>query len=107
MSTRWLQESFGARRTTLVMESISSSDLKVGGDDHEPFLRAGVDSLDLIQLSGYPYWHRADDTADKISPQRHEGRWRRCNREPASNEQYLQARAANYSQLICLPTRNA
>jgi len=41
----------------------------VGGDDHEPFLRAGIDSLDLIQLSGYPFWHRADDTADKISPQ--------------------------------------
>lgn len=41
----------------------------VGGDDHEPFLRAGVDSVDLIQLDGYPYWHKVDDTLDKISPQ--------------------------------------
>jgi glutaminyl-peptide cyclotransferase len=41
----------------------------VGGDDHEPFLRAGIDSLDLIQLSSYQYWHRADDTIDKVSAQ--------------------------------------
>ena len=41
----------------------------VGGDDHEPFLDAGIDSLDLIQLNSYPYWHRADDTADKVSGQ--------------------------------------
>ena len=41
----------------------------MGSDDHEPFLRAGIDSLDLIQLSGYPYWHKADDTLDKVSAQ--------------------------------------
>jgi hypothetical protein len=41
----------------------------VGGDDHEPFLRAGIDSLDLIQLASYPYWHKADDTLDKVSGQ--------------------------------------
>lgn len=40
----------------------------VGGDDHEPFLRAGVDSVDIIQLTTYPYWHTAEDTLDKISP---------------------------------------
>jgi Zn-dependent M28 family amino/carboxypeptidase len=39
----------------------------VGGDDHEPFLRAGIDSLDLIQLGSYPYWHKANDTLDKVS----------------------------------------
>ena len=41
----------------------------VGGDDHEPFLRAGIDSVDIIQLNGYPYWHKADDTLDKVSAQ--------------------------------------
>jgi glutaminyl-peptide cyclotransferase len=41
----------------------------VGGDDHEPFLQAGVDAVDLIQLSSYPHWHKADDTIDKVSPQ--------------------------------------
>lgn len=37
-------------------------------DDHVPFLRAGVPVVDLIQLSGYPHWHTAGDTLDKISP---------------------------------------
>ena len=29
---------------------------------------AGVPVVDLIQLSGYPHWHTAEDTLDKISP---------------------------------------
>jgi len=37
--------------------------------NHAPFLKAGVASLDLIQLTTYPYWHKADDTADKVSAQ--------------------------------------
>src|SRR5205085_6193236 len=41
----------------------------VGGDDHEPFMRAGIQSLDIIQLSTYEPWHTPDDTLDKISPQ--------------------------------------
>jgi glutaminyl-peptide cyclotransferase len=40
----------------------------VGGDDHEPFLRANIKSLDIIQLNSYPYWHTPEDTLDKISP---------------------------------------
>jgi len=40
----------------------------VGGDDHEPFLRAGIPAVDIIHL-GYNYWHRAEDTLDKVSPQ--------------------------------------
>jgi len=44
----------------------------VGGDDHEPFLKAGIDSLDIIQLSSYrsgsvDYWHTPEDSLDKIS----------------------------------------
>ncbi|HSQ23444.1 MAG TPA: M28 family metallopeptidase [Pyrinomonadaceae bacterium] len=39
----------------------------VGDDDHSPFLKAGIDSLDIIQLNTYPYWHTKDDTLDKIS----------------------------------------
>ncbi len=37
-------------------------------DDHVPFLKAGVDAVDLIQLGTYPYWHTAEDTLDKVSP---------------------------------------
>ncbi|MFL6284417.1 MAG: M28 family peptidase [Pyrinomonadaceae bacterium] len=40
---------------------------QVGGDDHEPFLDAGVPSLDIIQLNTYPFWHTAEDTLDKLS----------------------------------------
>lgn len=36
-------------------------------DDHTPFLKMGVDAADLIQLSSYPYWHKAEDTLDKVS----------------------------------------
>lgn len=70
MSTRWLQD--------IVWRTAHESGYGkyfverpegVGSDDHEPFLRAGIDSLDLIQLSSYPYWHKADDTLDKVSAQ--------------------------------------
>lgn len=41
-----------------------------GADDHEPFLKAGIESVDIIQLSTYvEYWHTAGDTLDKISPE--------------------------------------
>jgi len=40
----------------------------VGDDDHAPFLHAGVEAMDIIQLSSYQYWHTKDDTLDKISP---------------------------------------
>ncbi len=36
-------------------------------DDHIPFLRRGVPSVDIIDFD-YPYWHTTSDTADKVSP---------------------------------------
>jgi hypothetical protein len=39
----------------------------VGDDDHGPFLQAGVEAIDIIQLSTYQYWHTKEDTLDKIS----------------------------------------
>ncbi len=70
MSTRWLQDIVWRTAHDLGYgKYFVERPEGVGGDDHEPFLRAGIDSLDIIQLSGYPFWHRADDTADKISPQ--------------------------------------
>jgi Zn-dependent M28 family amino/carboxypeptidase len=70
MSTRWLQDVIWRTARDLGYGKYFV-DLPegVGGDDHEPFLRAGIDSVDLIQLNGYPYWHRADDTIDKVSSQ--------------------------------------
>jgi glutaminyl-peptide cyclotransferase len=40
-------------------------------DDHTPFVRAGIPSVDLIDYSfGFAnlYWHTSNDTLDKISP---------------------------------------
>jgi Peptidase family M28 len=70
MSTRWLQDIVWetARQLGYGKYFVERPE-DVGSDDHEPFLRAGIDSLDLIQLSTYPYWHRADDTLDKVSAQ--------------------------------------
>lgn len=36
-------------------------------DDHVPLNQARIPSIDLIDFD-YPYWHTADDTLDKLSP---------------------------------------
>ena len=68
MSTGWLVDTVWQTAKQLGYGSIFVDAREgVGGDDHEPFLRAGIDSLDIIQLSTYPYWHTKDDTLDKVS----------------------------------------
>lgn len=68
MSSKWLQDIVWQTGRDLGYSSYFVDRPEgVGGDDHEPFLRAGIDSVDLIQLNGYPYWHKADDTLDKVS----------------------------------------
>src|SRR5258706_5800511 len=74
MSTRWLQDIvWQTGRESGYGNIFVNRDEGVGGDDHEPFLKAGIDSLDLIQLSNYrsgsvEYWHNVEDSLDKISP---------------------------------------
>jgi hypothetical protein len=36
-------------------------------DDHLPFVKRGVPSVDIIDLNNYSYWHTAQDTLDKVS----------------------------------------
>jgi Peptidase family M28 len=68
MSTRWLQDVVWQTARELGYGSIFNDEPEgVGGDDHEPFLRAGIDSVDIIQLNSYPHWHTAEDTLDKVS----------------------------------------
>ena len=68
MSTRWLQDLIWQTGRELGHDKVFvNREEGVGGDDHEPFLQAGIDSVDLIQLSSYPHWHKADDTVDKVS----------------------------------------
>ena len=35
-------------------------------DDHLPFLQAGIQAVDIIDIE-YPYWHTTQDTLDKVS----------------------------------------
>ena len=69
-STKWLQDIIWQTGRELGYDKVFvDREEGVGGDDHEAFLKAGVAAVDLIQLTSYPYWHKADDTADKISAQ--------------------------------------
>jgi Zn-dependent M28 family amino/carboxypeptidase len=70
MSTRWLVDVIWqtARELGYSAQFVDREE-GVGGDDHEPFLRAGIEAVDLIQLNSYPHWHTPEDTLDKISPQ--------------------------------------
>ena len=68
LSTTWLQDIIWQTGRELGYSSqFVNSTEGVGDDDHSPFLKAGVDAVDLIQLSSYSYWHTKDDTLDKIS----------------------------------------
>jgi len=70
LSTRWLQDIVWLTARQIGNEKYFIDRPEgVGADDHEPFLRAGIPSVDLIQLNGYPYWHTAEDTLDKVSAQ--------------------------------------
>ena len=68
LCTRWLVDAVWqtARQLGLGSYFVDAAE-SVGDDDHAPFLHAGVDALDVIQLSSYPYWHTKEDTLDKVS----------------------------------------
>jgi glutaminyl-peptide cyclotransferase len=69
LSTKWLQNIVWQTGRELGYAKVFvDREEGVGGDDHEPFLKAGIDSLDMIQLSSYEYWHTPEDTIDKVSP---------------------------------------
>lgn len=69
-SSRWLQDIIWETGRELGHGKIFvDREEGVGGDDHEPFIAAGIAAVDLIQLTSYPYWHKAEDTIDKISAQ--------------------------------------
>ena len=48
------------------MASIFSTEGGPTEDDHIPFVRMGVNAVDLIDFDK-TYWHTAEDTIDKLS----------------------------------------
>ncbi|MDD5351120.1 MAG: M28 family peptidase [Chthoniobacteraceae bacterium] len=62
-----MQEIFAAADALQLRGIFSLSDRTIL-DDHSPLNEAGIPTIDLIGFD-YPYWHTADDTFDKLSPQ--------------------------------------
>ena len=57
-SAPWLMDLvWAAARKLGHADTFLNSDGPVGGDDHLPFAKAGVPSIDIIDLQDYPQWH--------------------------------------------------
>lgn len=68
MSSKWLVDIIWRTARDLGHGSVFvDRPESIGSDDHEPFLKAGVEAVDIIQLGTYLEWHTAGDTLDKIS----------------------------------------
>ena len=63
-STRWLTDIVWGAAAKLGHRAFMSEETTVE-DDHVPFLKAGVPSVDIIDLD-YPQWHTAQDTLDAV-----------------------------------------
>lgn len=73
------REAFSQRMSPLLLDEIFSIAAEIGAeefvseggdtiiDDHLPFIRAGIQAVDLIDFD-YPSWHTLEDTPDKCSP---------------------------------------
>jgi Zn-dependent M28 family amino/carboxypeptidase len=66
-STPWLQSLIWETATDLGYEEHFLSSRAAIEDDHVPYLNAGIPAIDLIDFD-YPFWHSAQDTLDKTSP---------------------------------------
>ena len=64
-STRWLTDIVWATAKKLGHRQFMDEETTVE-DDHLPFVRAGIPSLDIIDLD-YPQWHTPQDTIDAIA----------------------------------------
>jgi Zn-dependent M28 family amino/carboxypeptidase len=66
-STRWLNDVIwaSARKLGYTREFVDE-EFAIGGDDHFPFLAAGVPAVDIIDFD-YPAWHTAQDDLDHVS----------------------------------------
>ena len=65
-STPWLVEIVWNAAARIGHRSVFSNELTTIDDDHMAFVRAGVPSVDIIDLD-YPAWHTAADTLENVS----------------------------------------
>lgn len=67
MSTTWINDIIWQTAREMGHGAAFVERAEMVEDDHVPFMKAGVECVDLIQLGGYPHWHTAEDTLDKVS----------------------------------------
>ena len=65
-STRWLTDTVWASAAKLGYRAHFLPEETTIDDDHMPFLRAGIPSVDIIDLD-YPAWHTAQDDLERVS----------------------------------------
>jgi glutaminyl-peptide cyclotransferase len=65
-STPWLVDAIWSAAARLGHRGVFSNELTSIDDDHMPFVRAGIQSVDIIDLD-YPAWHTAQDTLENVS----------------------------------------
>jgi hypothetical protein len=65
-STPWLNDIVWDSARRLKLESYFLPSTTQIEDDHVPFMKAGVPSVDIIDLQ-YPQWHTAQDSLDAVS----------------------------------------
>ena len=70
-STGWLTDLVWSTAAKLGYGSVFVSDQNPIDDDHGPFLKRQVPAVDIVRCcdNEIPYWHTAQDTLDKVSPQ--------------------------------------
>jgi glutaminyl-peptide cyclotransferase len=71
LSTGWLTNLVWSKANTLGYSQFFLSSERPMDDDHGPFLKRHVASVDIIDCCSedgdYPYWHTTQDTMDKLS----------------------------------------
>lgn len=71
-STQWLADLVWTTADRLHYENtFVPKEVGAVTDDHGPFLKRDVPSVDIIEadwLTNYPYWHTTEDTMDKLTP---------------------------------------
>ena len=65
-STPWLTDIVWASAARLGYRTTFLAEQTTVEDDHLPFMKAGIPSVDIIDLD-YPAWHTAQDTLDNVS----------------------------------------
>ena len=67
-STPWLTDTIWTTAKRLGHANVFIDQVtEIGGDDHMPFVQAGVPAVDIIDLTDYPQWHTPQDDLSHVA----------------------------------------